>query len=138
LRTPQAAPTEPSANGRLLGIVACTSERPSEFAKVISEARSFINKLTLSPHSDQCDSSCFDCLRDYHNMAFHLFLAWRLGRDMLDLLEGSSFDVTACSAIESELSESFCHDFGANHLDLDGSVHGVDAEAPWSPCPAAL
>ena len=46
----------------------------------------FIAKLS-SRRTATCDSSCYDCLRDYFNMAYHPLLDWRLGRDMLDLLE---------------------------------------------------
>jgi hypothetical protein len=104
---------------------------PSEFAKVLAEARTFIDRLSHPPHSEQCDSSCYDCLRDYFNMAFHPLLDWRLGRDMLDLLEDESFDVKAWGEIERDLAESFCRDFGGERLELDGGVQGVDAESPW-------
>lgn len=32
-----------------------------------------------------CDSSCYDCLRDYANLAFHGLLDWRLGLDLLSV-----------------------------------------------------
>ncbi|MEZ6128732.1 MAG: DEAD/DEAH box helicase [Planctomycetaceae bacterium] len=35
--------------------------------------------------SRQCDSSCYDCLRDYANSAEHTLLDWRLGLDLLQL-----------------------------------------------------
>jgi DEAD/DEAH box helicase domain-containing protein len=36
----------------------------------------------LVSHSDRCDSSCYDCLRDYGNAADHILLDWRLGLDL--------------------------------------------------------
>jgi len=104
---------------------------PAEFEKVLAEARGFMKKLEQPPHSDQCDSSCYDCLRDYFNMAFHPLLDWRLGRDMLDLLETGAFDVSEWAPIEHDLSTSFCSDFGGERLDLDGGVQGVDLGPPW-------
>lgn len=36
----------------------------------------------LVNHSERCDSSCYDCLRDYGNAAEHILLDWRLGLDL--------------------------------------------------------
>lgn len=35
--------------------------------------------LIRSSHKDRCDSSCYDCLRQYRNMNYHGLLDWRLG-----------------------------------------------------------
>jgi len=37
-------------------------------------------------HSEECDSSCAKCLRDYTNLAYHPILDWRLAADMVALL----------------------------------------------------
>ncbi len=37
----------------------------------------------LLAHAERCDSSCYDCLRDYGNAAEHTLLDWRLGLDLL-------------------------------------------------------
>ena len=104
---------------------------PNEFAKVLAEARGFMKKLSQPPHSEQCDSSCYDCLRDYFNMAFHPLLDWRLGRDMLDLLEKGAVDIASWGGAERDLAESFCRDFGGQRVTLDGDVQAIDAGAPW-------
>jgi DEAD/DEAH box helicase domain-containing protein len=36
----------------------------------------------LVSHSNRCDSSCYDCLRDYGNEGEHILLDWRLGLDL--------------------------------------------------------
>lgn len=33
-------------------------------------------------HSEECDTSCNRCLRDYYNLRYHGLLDWRLGLDM--------------------------------------------------------
>ena len=33
-------------------------------------------------HALGCDSSCYDCLRDYNNTDLHALLDWRLGIDL--------------------------------------------------------
>jgi DEAD/DEAH box helicase domain-containing protein len=39
-------------------------------------------------HSNNCDSSCQNCLRSYENLRLHSLLDWRLGLDMVDLILG--------------------------------------------------
>lgn len=39
----------------------------------------------LTDHGASCDSSCYDCLRDYGNAGEHALLDWRLGLDLLRL-----------------------------------------------------
>lgn len=39
----------------------------------------------LVRHSDSCDSSCYDCLRDFGNAGEHALLDWRLGLDLLQI-----------------------------------------------------
>lgn len=39
----------------------------------------------LRDHGDECDSSCYDCLRDYGNAGEHALLDWRLGLDLARL-----------------------------------------------------
>lgn len=40
---------------------------------------SFLNK---SSHKDNCECSCYDCLRDYYNQRQHGAINWRLGLDL--------------------------------------------------------
>ena len=49
-------------------------------------------KHLLSPsHSDECDSSCYDCLRDYGNQDIHSILNWRLGLDIARIADDCNF-----------------------------------------------
>ena len=47
---------------------------------------SFIGALTATGHSARCDSSCYECLRQYRNMNYHGLLDWRLGMGLLRIL----------------------------------------------------
>ena len=38
-----------------------------------------------------CDSSCYDCLKDYYNQKFHPLLEWRLGLDMAGKANDKNF-----------------------------------------------
>lgn len=41
--------------------------------------------LTSTHHADNCDSSCYDCLRDYYNRNEHELLDWRIGLDLANI-----------------------------------------------------
>jgi Lhr-like helicase len=41
-----------------------------------------------------CDGSCYDCLRDYSNSAYHPLLDWFLAKEALGLLTGVPLDLT--------------------------------------------
>jgi hypothetical protein len=40
-----------------------------------------------------CDGSCYDCLRDYSNAAYHPMLDWFLAKEALGLLTGRELDL---------------------------------------------
>lgn len=40
---------------------------------------------------DECDSSCYDCLRDYNNQDIHNLLNWRLGLDVAKIADDTNF-----------------------------------------------
>lgn len=53
--------------------------------------RSFIGSLISTEHRASCDSSCYDCLRQYRNMIYHGLLDWRLGLSCIRILGDASF-----------------------------------------------
>ncbi|MGA9391852.1 MAG: helicase-related protein [Candidatus Sulfotelmatobacter sp.] len=48
---------------------------------------SVIFNLIRDDHKIRCDSSCYDCLRQYRNMNYHGLLDWRLGLGVLRVFE---------------------------------------------------
>ncbi len=46
----------------------------------------------MAPHAAECDTSCSLCIRDFHNLAYHGLLDWRLALDMTRI--ASSSDAT--------------------------------------------
>jgi DEAD/DEAH box helicase domain-containing protein len=50
----------------------------------------FIRPLKDKLHSNDCKTSCYDCLRDFSNMAYHNILDWRLALDLVRLALDSS------------------------------------------------
>lgn len=61
------------------------------FIDYFSKSHGLIDKLLSEDHQENCDSSCYDCLRDYGNQADHQFLNWRLGLDIANICANPSY-----------------------------------------------
>lgn len=71
-----------------------------EFLNAIA---SYLTELDAPSHAVDCDSSCYRCLRDYGNMAYHALLDWRLARDLFGILQGEPLSIdTAAEAAAIE------------------------------------
>ncbi|MGI9100177.1 MAG: helicase-related protein [Solirubrobacteraceae bacterium] len=99
--------------------------QPAHFADVMGEAADFLAHCHQARHAARCDSSCYDCLRDYYNMAHHPLLDWRLAEDLFALLAGTAIDITRAAARERELAESFAENFEGHAIVLEGDVSAV-------------
>jgi Lhr-like helicase len=71
-------------------------------------------QLATAQHQHECDSACYDCLKDYSNMVYHGLLDWRLAMDMVhyarngvtpDLFSGYWFNIAEA------LTQGFCEAF---------------------------
>ncbi|MDA0241801.1 MAG: DEAD/DEAH box helicase [Chloroflexi bacterium] len=83
-----------------------------------------------------CRSACYDCLKDYGNMAYHGLLDWRLAMDMtrLALIEPTTqvADLTSVISLSgywetiiAGLTQRFCDAFGGEPKQF-GNLHGVE------------
>lgn len=57
----------------------------------LNAVRQYLNELEKEEHSRRCKNSCYGCLRDYGNMAYHPMLDWRLARDLFNLIQREEF-----------------------------------------------
>lgn len=74
-------------------------------------------------HSQQnngCDSSCYRCLRDYSNAAYHPLLDWRLAVDLLNLGTGGEISLAASDVLATALIENFCANFDWQAARIEG------------------
>ena len=82
-----------------------------------------------------CGSACYDCLKDYGNMAYHGLLNWRLAMDMAQLIlikpTPQSTGLTSLinlfghwDTIMAGLTQRFCNDFGGQPTQF-GKLQGV-------------
>lgn len=52
---------------------------------LLEEGTVYKDILIIKEHVEGCDSSCYDCIRDYYNQQYHSILNWRLGLDLARL-----------------------------------------------------
>ncbi len=98
-------------------------KRPAEFLLAAREVAADLTRhrsggLMAAP----CDSSCYDCLRDYSNSAYHPLLDWRLATQMVELLDGGNLDFAAEEVYAFQRAEQFARSF--SHWKADSS-HGL-------------
>ena len=72
---------------------------------------SYLAELEDPSHTKVCSSSCYRCLRDYGNMAYHALLDWRLARDLFRLLQG--LPLTIDDAAETAAIDRWAHAYNA-------------------------
>ncbi len=97
---------------------------------------SFIGSVLGQEHRAACDASCYNCLRNYRNMAYHGLLDWRLGVSFIRCLQVGSFDFGVGGTFSvpdlegwreyaAKLRDSFCKSFQATPRDF-GDLPGLE------------
>jgi Domain of unknown function (DUF1998) len=62
-------------------------------------------------HAAGCDSSCYLCLRDHSNVAYHPMLDWRLAVDLLAIGDGADISTSEADALGAAVVADFCANF---------------------------
>lgn len=88
--------------------------------------------LAHADSPDGCDSSCYRCLRDYSNTAYHPLLDWRLAVDLLSLGDGGDISLTQSDTLARGLLADFCTNFGWQP-DTASEVPAARADYPGGP-----
>ena len=89
----------------------------------------FIGSLISASHRASCDSSGYDCLRQYRNMVYHSLLDWRLGLVMLRALRSVTYpagldgifespELVGWPALAEQLRNTFCAAFPVQPITL--------------------
>lgn len=117
-------------------------EKLKEIVSIVSkEAPSdkFAGSL-ISPKHLSCDSSCYDCLRQYRNMNYHGLLDWRLGISLLRVLDSHHFqcgldnnfpypDLDGWLKTATALRDSFCASFNSCNQKKFGDLPGLEIDS---------
>ena len=90
-----------------------------DIVPLLDRAESLAKELEQHQNAGStCDSSCYDCLRDYSNSTYHPLLDWRLGVDLLRLLRGRDLDLEPARALGARLADQFQQDFDWQRRDV--------------------
>jgi DEAD/DEAH box helicase/Helicase conserved C-terminal domain len=83
--------------------------------ELLSRIEVYLRELEAPDHARECSASCYRCLRDYGNMAYHALLDWRLARDLFAVLSG--YDLHVDTAAEASALGRWAASYGATPLD---------------------
>ena len=61
----------------------------NRFGAVMDHILNDLGRTYRADAHEDCDSSCYACLRDYGNASVHGLLDWRLGMELAEILSGS-------------------------------------------------
>ncbi|SNS43380.1 Helicase conserved C-terminal domain-containing protein [Geodermatophilus saharensis] len=104
---------------------------PDVFDKLMDgQVREYLTSLEEPAHATECSASCYRCLRDYSNMAYHALLDWRLARDLLSVLQTGQLPIDPHR--ERRAITSWAEAYGAELIDelpcaaavLDSQLYG--------------
>lgn len=99
--------------------------REEVFPELVQSVRRYLEELAAVGHPERCDSSCYDCLREFYNMAFHPLLDWRLAGDMVRLLAAEDIDFGAWSTMEAQAAADYAAAFAGEAATLRGGASAV-------------
>lgn len=86
--------------------------QPENLATLLSHVKNFMAELEGHTNAgDICDSSCYECLRDYRNMPYHALLDWRLAVDLGNLATAGTFDQNRYNDQATQLAAKFAEGF---------------------------
>jgi ATP-dependent helicase YprA (DUF1998 family) len=86
--------------------------QPDQLAALLAKLEEL--SRDLEQHTDAgvlCDSSCYECLRDYRNMPYHPLLDWRLAVDMAGLALGRPLRPELQADLALDLARRFAESF---------------------------
>lgn len=87
---------------------------PGFLPEFLDAVAKYLTEMEAPSHADACSSSCYRCLRDYGNMAYHALLDWRLARDLFQLLQGQPLSINA--AAETAAIERWARAYSATPI----------------------
>jgi DEAD/DEAH box helicase domain-containing protein len=83
--------------------------------------------LVTDAHLKQCTSSCYDCLRNFHNQQYHGIIDWRLGLDLAKLSADIGTDINFSTDYWKAYLETLM--VGQQYRRLDNDVYVVKSRS---------
>ncbi|MFE3857993.1 DEAD/DEAH box helicase [Streptomyces griseorubiginosus] len=98
---------------------------PDVFEKLMVTADQMLTRFAAGAHGKDCRGSCYQCLRDYTNMAYHSLLDWRLAGDLLAILQGR-YSASGHGARQSAaLLRNWASDFSSEDAEFVDDLGGT-------------
>lgn len=129
----------------------CTHLADSEvFKDLMRTAKDMLENFASGRHNRDCRGSCYECLRDYTNMAYHSLLDWRLAGDLLTILETGQLGTGRLARTAGDLLSNWASDFPSDDAEFVEDLGGmgpavlfeerlwVAAKSPFEAADAAL
>ncbi|MGV9994887.1 helicase-related protein [Streptomyces sp. NPDC003374] len=120
------------------------------FEQLIATATSMLAGFADGAHGRDCRGSCYQCLRDYTNMAYHSLLDWRLAGELLAILQGTDAISSQRGRLAAGLLRNWASDFQPGEAEFVDDLGGtgpavlyaervwVAAKAPFEAADATL
>jgi len=81
------------------------------------------SELLMTDQHLICQSSCYDCLRDYYNQKDHPYLNWRIALDLANIAHDKNYDITFDTAYWENIMEEMKNKLRQK---LKGNVIGIE------------
>ncbi|MEU7967387.1 DEAD/DEAH box helicase [Streptomyces sp. NPDC049097] len=95
------------------------------FEQLMATANRMLADFAAGAHGRDCRGSCYQCLRDYTNMAYHSLLDWRLGGDLLAVLQGAGTAGSQRGRRAGGLLRNWASDFPPGDADFVDDLGGT-------------
>ncbi|MFE9772960.1 DEAD/DEAH box helicase [Streptomyces sp. NPDC005931] len=104
----------------------CTHLAESEvFKDLMQTAKGMLRSFASGRHSKDCRGSCYECLRDYTNMAYHSLLDWRLASELLTILETGQTGTDRLMRTAGSLLSNWASDFPSEDAEFVDDLGGT-------------
>ncbi|MET8631651.1 DEAD/DEAH box helicase [Streptomyces sp. NPDC004680] len=98
---------------------------PHVFEQLMATANRMLADFASGAHGRDCRGSCYQCLRDYTNTAYHSLLDWRLASDLLAVLQGAGAASSQRSRRAAALLRNWASDFPPGDADFVDDLGGT-------------
>lgn len=95
------------------------------FEQLMATANKMLATLATGAHGRDCRGSCYQCLRDYTNMAYHSLLDWRLAGDLLTILQGGGAASDPRARRAAGLLRNWASDFSPEDAEFVDDLGGT-------------
>ncbi|MFC4517611.1 DEAD/DEAH box helicase [Streptomyces ehimensis] len=98
---------------------------PGVFKQLMTTASTMLDGFADGAHGRDCRGSCYQCLRDYTNRAYHSLLDWQLAGELLAILQGAGAAGSQRGRLAAGLLRDWASDFPVEDADFVEDLGGT-------------